>query len=94
MKIDNIHSLLRTNQAPQREETQKASPAKAPDAAAHSSSTTQLSQNGVGDSQDIDVARVEEIRAAIREGRMEINADRIADGLIANLKETLGDDQQ
>ncbi|XKH60278.1 flagellar biosynthesis anti-sigma factor FlgM [Halomonas sediminis] len=94
MKIDNIHSLLRTNQAPQREETQKAGPAKAPEAAAHSSSTTQLSQSNVSDSQDIDVARVEEIRAAIREGRMEINADRIADGLIANLKETLGDDQQ
>lgn len=33
------------------------------------------------------MAKVQEIRDAIREGRMEIRADRIADGLIANLKE-------
>lgn len=33
------------------------------------------------------MAKVQEIRDAIREGRMEIRTDRIADGLIANLKE-------
>ncbi|MGP5310482.1 flagellar biosynthesis anti-sigma factor FlgM [Vreelandella alkaliphila] len=35
----------------------------------------------------MDTAKVEEIREAIREGKLEIRADRIADGLIANLKD-------
>lgn len=40
-------------------------------------------------SEDIDLARVAELRQAIREGRLEINAERIADGLIASVREQL-----
>ena len=49
--------------------------------------STQLSQSNIDESQDIDTAKVEEIRDAIREGRLEMRADRIAEGLIANLKD-------
>jgi|TARA_R110000796_G_scaffold90218_1_gene194028 negative regulator of flagellin synthesis FlgM len=87
VKIDNINSLLRSSQAQQRDETQKAdsvSPV-APGGAARES--TQLSQSSIDESQDVDTAKVEEIRDAIREGRLEMRADRIAEGLIANLKD-------
>lgn len=38
----------------------------------------------------VDQARVEEIRAAIREGRFRIDANRIADGLLDSVREMLG----
>ena len=48
--------------------------------------------SGVGDaSQDIDAARVNEIRQAIGEGRLDIRAERIADGIIASARELLDD---
>lgn len=37
-----------------------------------------------------DAARVEEIKAAIREGRFKVNAEVVADRLIQSLKELLG----
>jgi len=40
-------------------------------------------------SQDIDAARVAEIRQAISDGKLEINADRIADGIIASARSLL-----
>ncbi|GGW21600.1 flagellar biosynthesis anti-sigma factor FlgM [Vreelandella hamiltonii] len=87
MKIDNLNPLVRTNQAQQREDTQKIAGPKTLDSANSARESTQLSQFSADSSQDIDMAKVQEIRDAIREGRMEIRADRIADGLIANLKE-------
>nr|WP_284041591.1 flagellar biosynthesis anti-sigma factor FlgM [Halomonas olivaria] len=79
--------MLRSNQAHQHDDTQKVSGAKPPEPGSTQEST-QLSQSRVDDSQDIDMAKVEEIRDAIREGRLEIRAERIADSLIANLKES------
>lgn len=38
-------------------------------------------------SQDIDTARVDELREAIRDGHFEIRADKIADGLIESARE-------
>lgn len=38
-------------------------------------------------SHDIDSARVNEVRQAITEGRLQLNADRIADGIIASARE-------
>ncbi|MFG6665478.1 flagellar biosynthesis anti-sigma factor FlgM [Halomonas sp. HNIBRBA4712] len=88
MKIDNLNPLLRTQQAQQRDDTQKVSGAR-PSPEGHTArESTRLSQMHMDDSQDIDTARVEEIRDAIREGRLEIRADRIADSLIAQLKES------
>lgn len=87
MKIDNTNSLLRSNQAQQRDETQKADNVKPATQGNAPRESTQLSQSNIDESQDIDSAKVEEIRDAIRDGRLEMNADRIADGLIANLND-------
>jgi negative regulator of flagellin synthesis FlgM len=37
--------------------------------------------------EDIDMAKVNEIRTAISEGRLEINAERIADALIQSMRD-------
>lgn len=87
MKIDNINSLLRPNQAQQRDETQKASSVTPATSGSSTRESTQLSQSSIDETQDIDTAKVEEIRTAIREGRLEMHADRIADSLIANLND-------
>ncbi|WP_404376459.1 flagellar biosynthesis anti-sigma factor FlgM [Vreelandella aquamarina] len=87
MKIDNLNPLLRNTQAQQRDDVQKVSGAKSPEASNTTREATQLSQSSIDSSQDIDTAKVQEIRDAIREGRLEVRADRIADGLIANLKD-------
>ncbi|MCH4812199.1 flagellar biosynthesis anti-sigma factor FlgM [Vreelandella neptunia] len=87
MKIDNINSLLRSNQTQQRDETQKADSVTPATPGGTARESTQLSQSSIDESQDIDTAKVDEIRDAIREGRLEMRADRIAEGLIANLKD-------
>lgn len=87
MKIDNINSLLRSNQTQQRDETQKAESVTPATPGGTTRESTQLSQSATDETQDIDAARVEEISDAIREGRLEMRADRIAEGLIANLKD-------
>ena len=85
MKIDTLHSLLRPNQAQQRDDAQRAQMQKTDNAGNASTEATQLSQQSTDTSQDIDRAKVDEIRTAIREGRMEINPERIADGLLSKL---------
>ncbi|BCA90294.1 MULTISPECIES: flagellar biosynthesis anti-sigma factor FlgM [Halomonadaceae] len=87
MKIDNLNPLLRNTPAQQRDDAQKVSEAKQPETGNTTREATQLSQSSIDSSQDIDMAKVQEIRDAIREGRLEVRADRIADGLIANLKD-------
>lgn len=91
MKIDNQNPLIQTGQASPRQPAQKtpATPTGQPDSAP--ASTTHLSHGAADASQDIDSARVDEIRDAIREGRLEIRADRIADGLIDSVRDMLGD---
>ena len=88
MKIDNLNSLLRSNQAQQRDETQKTGGSKSVEASGSARESTQLSHSQVDETYDVDMAKVQEIRDAIREGRLEMNAGRIADGLIANLSES------
>ncbi len=39
---------------------------------------------------DVDVKKVEEVRAAIAEGRFRVNADAVADKLLASVAELLG----
>ncbi|MBB3329901.1 negative regulator of flagellin synthesis FlgM [Halomonas campaniensis] len=94
MKIDNHNPLIRPGQAQQRDETQKVKGADQPGSKdAGPAAMTHLSQRAADTRQDIDTARVEEIREAIREGRLEIRADRIADGLIASVRDLLGNDK-
>ena len=64
-----------------------------PYSGAGSAPVSDLSQSGNDGSQDIDQARVDELRQAIAEGRLEIRADRIADGLIASVQDLLGGEQ-
>lgn len=89
MKVDN-HQPLRSGSLEQRQPVRKpaegdaaASTADGPAAATH------LRQGSADTSQDIDAARVAEVRDAIREGRLEINPERIADGLIASVQDLL-----
>lgn len=90
MKIDNLHPLPRTGQAEPRDESRKAEGAqRARRQDAGPSATTHLSQGATDASQDIDTARVEELREAIREGRLDVRAERIADGLIASVQDLL-----
>ncbi|WP_445001142.1 flagellar biosynthesis anti-sigma factor FlgM [Halomonas mongoliensis] len=93
MKIDNHNPLIRTGQTLGRDEPQKVKDAGQQPAASDTSPSarTHLSHDAANTSQDIDTARVDEIREAIREGRLEIHAERIADGLIENVKELLRD---
>lgn len=85
MKIDNSHPPQRPTQL-ESQRQEKAAPKSAsgqptPAAVAH------LNQQAQDSRQDIDSVRVNEIRQAISEGRLEIRAERIADGLIESLKE-------
>ncbi|MCE8019854.1 flagellar biosynthesis anti-sigma factor FlgM [Halomonas sp. MCCC 1A11036] len=86
MKINSQNPLTRPPQTGQREETQ---PVKGATSSGRQepgpSAATHLSQKAADSSRDIDMARVEEIREAIREGRLEIRAERIADALIESL---------
>lgn len=86
MKINSQNPLPRPAPTSQRDESQ---PIKGAAPAGGNtptpSATTHLSHQAADTSRDIDMARVEEIRDAIREGRLEIRAERIADSLIESL---------
>nr|WP_283101666.1 flagellar biosynthesis anti-sigma factor FlgM [Halomonas populi] len=69
----------------------KSTPSTAGSKASTPAAVTHLSQSGANSSQDIDSARVEEIRQAISEGRLEIHAERIADGLLNSIRDMLND---
>jgi len=90
VKVDNHHPLPRPGQTEPLNEPRKAQgtdPTHTQDDGP--SATTHLSQAATDVSQDIDTARVEELRDAIREGRLDVRADRIADGLIESVKDLL-----
>jgi negative regulator of flagellin synthesis FlgM len=86
MKVDALNSLLRPNQQTQsRDETQKPQAANTANTHHASADATRLSQQSVDTSQDIDQTKVDEIRDAIREGKLGIDPERIASGLLASL---------
>lgn len=91
MKINNSHpNLTQPGQVESRQNAQKAqnkdgAPQKGDDPAA----MTHLSNAASDSRQDIDSLRVEELREAIREGRLDIRAERIADGLVSSVKDLL-----
>lgn len=60
-----------------------------PAARRSSSADAALVTPGSTPPEDIDQANVEAIRQAISEGRLEIRAERIADGLIGSVRELL-----
>ncbi|MFP4137033.1 MAG: flagellar biosynthesis anti-sigma factor FlgM [Halomonas sp.] len=91
MKIDNQHpNLTQQTQVDSRQEAQRVKgPREGKQEDAGPASETHLSQPAADTRQDIDSARVEEVREAIREGKFDIRAERIADGLIASVQELL-----
>lgn len=89
MKIDNVTHLTPAK-AP-RESSRSATTATADSSGTLEASAdiSRLRRSVTDNSQDIDAARVEELRRAISEGRLEIRADKIAKGLIDSLRELL-----
>lgn len=90
MKIDNIPPSTTPGRVDAGHAGKKAAAA-ADKAQAPAGAATHLSRTRLDASQDIDHARVAEIREAIAEGRLVIDTDRIADRLIASVRDLLGD---
>ncbi|GAB2798492.1 hypothetical protein GCM10027040_26500 [Halomonas shantousis] len=91
MKIDTLHSLTRPSSLEKSDNTSGVRDT-AHNAPASSATVTTLSKAASGDNaQDIDTARVAEIRQAISEGRLDIRSDKIADGLIQSVRDLLGE---
>lgn len=93
MKIDSSHPPVRPATAEGKEASPRAQSSQAKPQTESSSTVSHLSAAASNNaSQDVDSARVAEIRQAILEGRLQINAERIADGLIASVREQLEQD--
>lgn len=96
MKIDSSAKSLGNLQKSTGSRT-AAAPAKSADAAANNSSSTVVaaSIHHVADTEPaFNAAKVAEIRQAIAEGRFQINAEKIADGLIASVREMLAQNRR
>lgn len=91
MKVDNHHPLRPGQVEPRDPARQSRETPSANQDAPESATMTHLRQAGTDASQDIDAARVDELREAIREGRLEIKPERIADGLIASVQDLLAE---
>lgn len=89
MKIDSSQPLTRPLQSGP-SGTAKTATGGAPAKAGSPAAITHLSNTGADSSQDIDMTRVEEIREAISKGKLDIHAERIADGLIDSVRDLLG----
>lgn len=84
MKIDNISHLSTPKPVEQGRDAEKASKPTATGEPG-AGSVTHLSRPASDTSQDIDQARVSELRQAIADGRLKMDTSRIADRLIASL---------
>ncbi len=90
MKIENVSHLSTPNRVDQGKGSQKPGAATAGDSVA-AQSATHLSRLDRGDSsQDIDQARVAEVRQAIADGSLKVDTNRIADRLIASVRDLVG----
>jgi len=90
VKIDSSHPPTRPATTEGKEASARTSHSQAKPATESPSTVSHLSAaGGKGATQDVDAARVAEIRQAILEGRLQINAERIADGLINSVREQL-----
>lgn len=96
MKIDNSGKLV--GGVPATEARSRATPARSEPAPGGDkvelsslSSTLQKAEAAIEAAPTVDSARVAEIRQAIAEGRFKIDSSRIADGLLASVRQMLGD---
>ncbi|TDU22789.1 FlgM family anti-sigma-28 factor [Chromohalobacter marismortui] len=92
VKISNLHPPSQTTQSEQSDAAQRTRRGDDTAQAGTPASITTLSQSNEADtSQDIDTARVDEIRQAITDGQLELDTGKIADGLIDSVRDLLGD---
>lgn len=90
MKIDNVSHLSTPGRIDPGKGSQKTGGVAA-GGSVTAQSSTHLSQLGSGDSsQDIDQARVAEVRQAIADGSLKVDTNRIADRLIASVQDLVG----
>ncbi|WP_116474243.1 flagellar biosynthesis anti-sigma factor FlgM [Zobellella maritima] len=90
MKIDHHQLLSRTTQPEQgRPNGRVTSDTAGGTGKAGPAVVTHLSPAIQDTSRDIDMTRVNELRQAISEGRLEIRADKIADGLLNSVRDLL-----
>lgn len=88
MKIDKVSSLG----LPQRAEQTKTQSKVTGSAGATPSAQSHLSHRLQDTSQDVDLEKVAEIKAAIKEGRLEIDSSKIAEKLLSNVRDMLKSD--
>lgn len=88
MKIDKVTSLGLT----QRPEQTKTQVKDRGDAGVVPSAQSHLSHRLQDASQDVDLAKVAEIKAAIKEGRLEIDSSKIAEKLLDSVRDMLKGD--
>lgn len=89
MNVDHIGSSLRPDTLQPRDQVSRPPPGQAESPATTEPKTDNsltLSQQGVDTSQDLDQARVDEIRDAIGNGQLDIDPEQIASGLLAELE--------
>lgn len=89
MKIDIHHPLYPVSQPAKEPSSKVEGPTRADSGKTPPAVQTHLHHEAAGTDQDIDLVNVEAIREAIREGRLDIRAERIADGLIASVQDLL-----
>lgn len=68
---------------------EKASVSKAPSDSVHISSQLQTLAGQVSSAGVFDAKKVEKIKAAIADGHFQVNADKVADGLIDTVKDLI-----
>lgn len=93
MKIHNITQFTPAGTLREKQPSGQAESAKPAGSGESTANVSSLHQQNPDNSQDIDMARVEELRQAISSGKFEIRAERIADALIASLQEQLPADK-
>ncbi|MGL6159421.1 flagellar biosynthesis anti-sigma factor FlgM [Microbulbifer sp.] len=94
MKIDNISHLTPSKAVSEGNGKDRTAGTAGDTTGKEAFDTGRLHSFTTDSSRDIDLARVQEIRQAIAEGRLEIRADRIADGLIDSVRAFLKQDSQ
>ncbi len=87
MKINNNPPLTPLQNTEQGKGTSVRENATANSPAAPQGSVTHLSQKLNDTTHDIDTAKIDEIRQAIADGKLEINPEKIADRLIESLRD-------
>lgn len=89
MKIHNITQFTPAGTLREKQPSGQAESAKPSGTEESTANVSSLHPQSADNSQDIDMARVEELRQAISSGKFEIRAERIADALIASLQEQI-----